>query len=136
VAVVLVAIVVSLVAVVATLVADQGRSHALRGVIIWMKPGASPAELDAVRNQLVALPYVSGCVYTSQVYDYREAKRLLPPGAFAALSVTTVPSSFRCTAPADEAHRLVGRFEGQPAVDNVTVPPQAVAPGASAGGAS
>jgi cell division transport system permease protein len=115
------------------LLLQQGASNATaqweRGtqVTVWMQPTAGTSELNAVKTQLKQLPYVSNCVFRSQLYDYHEAKSLLPPDAYTALTVSSMPSSFRCTpAQLQDASLIVSRFSNQPGVKNVYSPNQQI----------
>ena len=77
-------------------------------VTVWMEPD---------------LPIVKSCDYFSQTQDYNEAKKLLPPNEWAVLTVSAMPSSFRCvpTVPSD-AFLVQNTFSGQPGIYQVTTP--------------
>jgi len=66
-------------------------------VQVWMNASASKHELVAVQQQLAKYPYVTGCVFWSREKDYQEAKSLLPVQEWFILTVSTTPSSYRCT---------------------------------------
>jgi cell division transport system permease protein len=117
----------------AVLLLKQGAANAevvwQRGVVVtvWMQPGASKAELAAVSTELGQLPYVTGCVYRDQAYDFSEAKHLLTHDEVASLTVADVPSSYRCTpSQPQDAQIVINRFSGQPGVRNVTAPNQEI----------
>jgi cell division transport system permease protein len=109
--------------------AAQASSHWQQGtrVTIWMQPTASQSEIDAVSSQLHGLPFVKDCNYLTQQQDYVEAKSLLPQSEYAVLSVSDVPSSFRCrpTVPSN-VFVVENQFNGQPGVLTVTAPEQQV----------
>jgi len=93
-------------------------------VTIWMKPDATSAEIDAVKNQLATLPYIHGtCQYWNKQKNYAEARRLLTPVQFSYLSVDNMPTSFLCepAVPADVSV-IASTFTGQPGVFQVTGP--------------
>jgi len=120
---------VSLALVGAALLLKQGASNAeiqwQRGiqVTVWMNPGASTSEIQAVKTELFALPYVNNCSYWTQARDFHEASKLLPPSEVSALSVRTTPSSIRCTPNQPRyAQLVVSKFKGQPGVFQVTSP--------------
>jgi cell division transport system permease protein len=124
---------VSLALVGAALLLKQGASNAeviwQRGVqvIVWMNPSASTSEINAVSSELKQLPYVHGCSFWDQSKDYTEAKHLLPSSEFAALSVKTMPTSFRCVPNQPQyAAAVVSRFSRQPGVRNVGSPQSAI----------
>jgi len=96
-------------------------------VTVWMQPNASATELANVRTQLANLPIVKKCVFYTQQQDYNEAKQLLPRNEWNVLSVTDMPTSFRCvpTVPAD-AFTVVTTFTNQPGVYQVTAPVQQI----------
>ena len=117
----------------AALLLKQGAANAevdwQRGtqVTVWMNPTDSPSELNAIKTQLAQLPYVSGCVYRNQQYDYLEAKHLLTADEWNALTPAITPSSFRCTpAHLADAQLVVDRFGTQPGVKNVSAPIQQI----------
>jgi cell division transport system permease protein len=124
---------VSLALVGAALLLKQGASNAefewQRGiqVTVWMKPAATSSEITAVRTELNHLPYVNNCSYHSQLADYREARKLLPPAEFSSLTVPIMPSSFRCTPNQPEDAQVVfQRFNNLPGVRDVTAPDAAI----------
>jgi cell division transport system permease protein len=92
-------------------------------VTVWMEPTASTTEINGVRTQLADLPIVKSCDYFTQTQDYNEAKKLLPPNEWAVLTVSAMPSSFRCipTVPSD-AFLVQNTFTGQPGIYQVTTP--------------
>ncbi len=96
-------------------------------VTIWMQASASPAELASVKGELANLPIVKSCVFYSQAQDYAEAKKELPYNEWQVLSVSIMPTSFRCvpTVPAD-AFTVITQFKNQPGVYQVTAPEQQI----------
>jgi len=96
-------------------------------VEVFLQPGISTTQRDSVRQQLHQLPYVGGCVFRSQAYDYGEARRLLTPDEAQALTVASTPSSERCSLdnPA-QAQAIAKQFDGYPGVKQVTYPGQAI----------
>src|SRR5579875_3570028 len=120
---------VSLALVGAALLLKQGAANAevdwQRGiqVTVWMKPSASASEISAIRSELAQLPYVHGCTFWSQLRDYHEASKLLPPSEFSALT----PSSIRCTPNQPQyATAIYDRFVHQPGVYGVGSPNSAI----------
>src|SRR5579863_9442895 len=96
-------------------------------VTIWMQPKASATELSNVKSQLATSPLVKGCVYYTQMQDYLEAKKILPPNEWNVLTPSLMPSSYRCvpTVPAD-AFTVITQFAHQPGVYQVTAPVQQI----------
>jgi cell division transport system permease protein len=96
-------------------------------VTVWMEPTASKAEISTIQGQLANLPIVKSCVYYTQSQDYQEALQLLPRSESSVLSVTDVPSSFRCvpTVP-QNAFVVESQFSNQPGVYSVTAPEQQI----------
>jgi cell division transport system permease protein len=92
-------------------------------VTVWMQPTASTSEISGVKSQLASLPIVKSCDYFSQAQDLKEAKKLLPANEWQVLSVSTMPSSFRCTpvVPSD-AFVVQSTFGHEPGVYQVTTP--------------
>ncbi len=124
---------VSLALVGAALLLKQGAANAevdwQRGVqvTVWMKPTASTSETNAVRSELKQLPYVHGCAFWSQTQDYHEASKLLPASEFSALTVSSTPSSIRCTPNQPQyATAVYDRFVHQPGVYAVGSPNSAI----------
>jgi cell division transport system permease protein len=109
--------------------AAQASAHWQQGtrVTVWMNPTASASEISNVQSQLANLPLVKQCVYDTQQQDYAEAKQLLPPSEFSALTVGDMPSSFRCvpTVPSN-AFVVESTFTSQPGVYQVTAPEQQI----------
>src|SRR5271169_5902643 len=72
----------------AALLLRQGVSNATvqwqHGVnaIVFFQPSATHNEQQAVVVQVRRLPFVRTCVYRSQLYDYHEAGKILPPEDF------------------------------------------------------
>ncbi len=96
-------------------------------VTIWMEPNASQSEIASIKSQLVDLPIVKSCVYDTQQQDFAEAQKLLPQSEAGVLTVSEVPSSFRCvpTVPSD-AYVVVSTFSSQPGIYSVTAPEQQI----------
>ena len=96
-------------------------------VTVWMQPNASASQLANVRSQLATMPIVKDCTFNTQAQDYQEAKRILPQSEWSVLSVSNVPSSFRCvpTVPSD-AFVVMTTFKNEPGVYNVTAPEQQI----------
>jgi len=93
-------------------------------VTVWMQPGASQSEIDAVATQLKALSYVDQPVnFRDHEENYQQAKSLLTPDEFAVLSPKLMPTSFWATpVQPQDAKEVIARFSGQPGVRNVTAP--------------
>ena len=91
-------------------------------VTVWLQPGASQSESLAVATGLGQSSDVRGCVYRSQLADYRQAKRLLSAARSSALTVQATPAGVRCSLeqPRDGTS-LVDRFTGRPGVLQVMV---------------
>ena len=115
----------------AALLLKQGAARAesewQRGtqVMVWMKPSASPTEVQAVGRQLKVLPYVDQpCVFRGHQFDYTEAKKLI--GAVYGESGVTpaqTPTSWRCTpVHPNDATAVIDKFSGQPGVLKVMAP--------------
>mgnify|MGYP001235210463 CR=1 FL=1 len=124
---------VSLALVGAALLLKQGAANAevywQRGVqvTVWMNANASQNELTAVKTQLAQYPYVHGCFFRTRAQDYQEAKHFLTSDEIAALSPSSMPSSFRCSPnQPQDATAVIQRFHGQPGVRNVTAPTQQI----------
>jgi len=116
-----------------SLILGQGASNAeikwQQGtlVTVWMAPSATAQEIDAIRSQLDAFPYVHDCYYQTQAQDYEEAKHLLTPTELSVLKPELLPSSHRCVPNQPQDARLViDKFSGQPGVQVVTAPTQAL----------
>ncbi len=89
-------------------------------VIVWVDPGASGVQNQAVHSQLMQDPLVKTCTYRNQAYDYAEAKRLLPAQEVAATQQSDYPSSYRCALfNPSEATVVKQEFTGKPGVNSV-----------------
>ena len=117
----------------AALLLRQGVAHATTkwqhgvNVLVFLTPGISTDQKDAINHELTQLPYVRSCTYRTQQYDYQEARHLLPPDESQALNVTTMPSSLRCVLQdPNEAQAIYQQFHGRPGVQAVSYPSQAV----------
>jgi cell division transport system permease protein len=111
----------------------QGVAHATTqwqhgvSVELFLKPSVSNSQQASIRQQLHQLPYVDGCTFRSQAYDYQEAKRLLTPDESQALTVSTTPSSLRCVLNnPSQAQAIAKQFDGYPGVTQVSYPGQAI----------
>jgi cell division transport system permease protein len=116
-----------------SLLLKQGVAHATVrwqhgvSVAVFMKASVSTSQRDSIRQQLHQLPYVRTCVYRSQQYDYNEARGLISPDEFQALSVATTPSSLRCVLNnPGQAQAIAKQFDGYPGVRNVAYPNQLI----------
>ena len=96
-------------------------------VTVWMAATASPGEINTVRTQLATLPIVKTCTYFTQAQDYHQAQQLLPPSEMQNLTVSEMPTAFRCvpTVPTD-ALTIQSTFQHQPGVYAVTDPEQQI----------
>lgn len=67
---------------------------------IWMNPGATEAQLTAVRTQISQTPQIlhQHCTYLDGQQSFNNAKNVLSgePAAISALSPQTVPTVFQC----------------------------------------
>jgi cell division transport system permease protein len=92
-------------------------------VTVWMQPTASSSEIDSIRTQLAGLPIVKDCQFFTQAQDYQQAKQLLPADEVSVLTVSAMPSSFRCVpvVPSD-AFTVQSTFAHEPGVYQVTAP--------------
>ncbi|HEY1467256.1 MAG TPA: permease-like cell division protein FtsX [Acidimicrobiales bacterium] len=120
---------VSLALVGSVLLLKQGASNATTqwqqgvDVAVFVKPGASPSQYNAIGSELKQLPYVKSCTARSQNYDLAEAKRLEPPDLSNTLTVASVPSSWRCSLMvASQATAVIHQFTGKPGVFAVSSP--------------
>lgn len=96
-------------------------------VTVWMQPTASQSELSNVQNQLTTSPIVKDCIYYTQAQDYQEALKILPKSESSVLTVSAMPSSYRCipTVPSN-AFVIESTFSNQPGVYKVTAPEQQI----------
>jgi cell division transport system permease protein len=96
-------------------------------VTVWMQPTASAGEVSTVKTQLAQMPIVKNCVHTTQLQDYNEAKTEIPLAEWQQLTVSAMPTSFRCTPtiPTD-AQTVQSTFVHQPGVYTVTAPFQQI----------
>ncbi len=117
----------------AALLLKQGAANAevdwQRGtqVAVWMQPTATKSQIEGVGEQLGAMPAVHSCVFKDKRADYQEARKLLTADEFDSLTVSAMPTSYRCipTHPQD-ASLVMQRFDGYPGVKNVTAPLQQI----------
>ncbi|MHB8330084.1 MAG: cell division protein FtsX [Acidimicrobiales bacterium] len=117
----------------AALLLRQGVAHATAkwqhgvNVLVFLSPGITSAQKGSIQQEVTQLPYVRGCTYRTQQYDYNEARHLLPPDESQALSVTTMPASLRCALQdPNQAQAVFVQFHGRPGVQAVSYPSQAV----------
>jgi cell division transport system permease protein len=122
----------------AALLLRQGVAHATTkwqhnvNVIVFLNPGISTNQRNAIDQQLTQLPYVRTCAFRSQAYDFNEAKHLLAPDESQSLSVATMPGSLRCQLNnPNEAQVIASQFDGRPGVysgggGGVSFPSQAI----------
>ncbi|HUX05213.1 MAG TPA: permease-like cell division protein FtsX [Acidimicrobiales bacterium] len=96
-------------------------------VTVWMQPTATQSELTNVQNQLTTSPIVKDCIYYTQAQDYQEALKILPKSESSVLTVSAMPSSYRCipTVPSN-AFVIESTFSNQPGVYKVTAPEQQI----------
>ena len=96
-------------------------------VTVWMQPAASAGEISSVQGQLANLPIVKNCTFYTQQQDYQEAVQLLPQSESQVLTVSDMPSSFRCVPviPSD-AFVVESTFSNEPGVYKVTAPEQQI----------
>ena len=96
-------------------------------VTVWMQPSASEGEISSIQGQLANLPIVKNCVFYTQQQDYQEAVQLLPRSESQVLTVSDMPSSFRCVPviPSD-AFVVESTFSNEPGVYRVTAPEQQI----------
>jgi cell division transport system permease protein len=96
-------------------------------VTVWMQPTASAGEVSTVKTQLAQMPIVKNCVYTTQLQDYNEAKTEIPLAEWQQLTVSAMPTSFRCTPTIpNDAQTVQSTFVHQPGVYTVTAPFQQI----------
>lgn len=97
-------------------------------VVVWVRPGASVAQREAILRELRSTDGVIACYYWSQLLDYRQAKTLLPTNISGDVSPKVTPASIRCAAGSQRVPREVfATWVGKPGVYSVT-------PGYPAGG--
>jgi cell division transport system permease protein len=116
-----------------TMLLRQGVAHATTewqhgvSVEVFIKPSTSVAQRNSIRQQLDQLPYVQGCTFRSQAYDYHEALHLLTPDESQALTVATMPSSERCVLNnPTQAQAIAKQFDGYPGITSVQSPTAAI----------
>ncbi len=124
---------VSLALVGSALLLKQGASNATElwqnGVqtIVWVNPGASHGQTQAIDTELKQSPYIKSCVYRSQAFDYNEAKNVLPADELAVTTESQYPSSFRCQlVDPSQAPAVYQAFHGRPGVYDVKYPGQQI----------
>jgi cell division transport system permease protein len=118
----------------AALLLRQGSANATgtleRGtqVTVWMEPGASSQQIDAVKTQLSQLNYVvQPCVFWNKQRNFTEARKLLPSDVFQVTTVSEMPTSFWCTPVAlTDAAQVQHTFDGTAGVWSVTEPLQTI----------
>ena len=124
---------VSLALVGSALLMKQGASKATElwqnGVqtIVWVQPTAGPAQTEAIKTQLGQSPYVKACDYKTQIFDYNEAKKVLPADELAVTTEDQYPASFRCELnDPSQAPAVYQAFHGKPGVFDVKYPGQQI----------
>lgn len=117
----------------AALLLRQGVAHATTkwqhnvNVDVFLNPGIPSAQEKAINQELTQLPFVKGCTFRSESYDYNEAKGLLPVDESQSLSVSTTPSSLRCVLEnPNQAQAIYNQFQGKPWINQVSFPSQAL----------
>jgi cell division transport system permease protein len=117
----------------ASLLLRQGVAHATTqwahgvDVLVWLNPGISDSQRASVQHQVQQLPYVRGCTYRSQDFDYKEAQHLLTPPEYQVLTPSTTPGSLRCQLDnPSEAMAISRQFSGYPGVKSVAVPTRTI----------
>ncbi|MGH9018781.1 MAG: permease-like cell division protein FtsX [Acidimicrobiales bacterium] len=96
-------------------------------VEVFLTPGISASQRHTVTQQLEQLPYVQSCIFRTQAYDFNEAKHLLPPDEYQALTLPSTPSSDRCVLNnPSQAQAIAKQFDGYPGVKNVASPTQQI----------
>ncbi len=124
---------VSLALVGSSLLLKQGASKATvqwqNGVqaIVWVKPTAGATLATSIGAELHDSPYIKSCVYRSQVYDFNEAKTILPADELDATSQADYPSSYRCVLnDPSQASQVYQQFTGKAGVASVKYPGQQI----------
>jgi cell division transport system permease protein len=124
---------VSLALVGSALLLKQGASKATvqwqNGVqaIVWVNPGASTTQSNAIHTELNESPYIKSCLFRSQAYDYAEAKQILPSDEVQATTQADYPSSYRCVLnDPSQAAAVYQQFIGKPGVYDVKYPGQQI----------
>jgi cell division transport system permease protein len=124
---------VSLALVGSSLLLKQGASKATiqwqNGVnaVVWVNPGASASQTQAINTQLKQSPYIKTCIYRTQAYDYSEAKRIEAADLVQATTQSDYPSSFRCVLnDPSQAATVDQQFTGRPGVYAVKYPGQQI----------
>ena len=101
-------------------------AHQRGDLVIFMRPDATASEVDAVREQLVADPSVTGVLYASQADSMKDFRCLFSDEPELVDNVTSqiLPSSFRI----DLANGAAGagavqeRYQDQPGVQTIASP--------------
>jgi cell division transport system permease protein len=124
---------VSLALVGSSLLLKQGASKATEqwqngvNTLVWVNPGASASQTNAIHTELTQSPYIKSCVYRSQAYDYNEARTIEPADEFQATTLHDYPSSFRCILnDPSQAPAVYQQFHGKPGVFDVKYPGQQI----------
>jgi cell division transport system permease protein len=124
---------VSLALVGSALLLKQGASKATElwqnGVqtIVWVEPGAGPAQTEAIKTELGQSPYIKSCIFKTQAFDYNEAKNVLPADELAVTTLAQYPSSYRCQlVDPSQAPAVYQAFHGKPGVYDVKYPGQQI----------
>ncbi len=97
---------------------------------IFVKVGASTAQVDGIRTQIHQTPQIVHCTYLNSQQSYNYAKQLLSsqPAAFAVLTPATVPTLFTCQLQnPNEAETVAASFAtGVPGVYRAVYPAQSI----------
>jgi cell division transport system permease protein len=124
---------VSLALVGSALLLKQGASKATEqwqngvNTLVWVNPGASVAQTNAIHTELGQSPYIKSCIYRSQSFDYNEARTIEPADEFQATTLADYPSSFRCILnDPSQAAAVYQQFHGKPGVFDVKYPGQQI----------
>ena len=124
---------VSLALVGSSLLMKQGASKATElwqnGVqtIVWVNPNVGNAQTEAIATELKDSPYIKSCIYRDQLYDYQEAKRVLPPDESNVTSEDQIPASYRCQlVDPSQAPAVYQAFNGKQGIYAVKYPGQQI----------
>lgn len=103
-------------------------AHTSSYVVVWVRPGTSVAQREAILRALRSTDGVIACYYWSQRLDYLQAQTLIPKSVSGDLTPETTPGSIRCAGSSQRVPREVfATWVGKPGVYSVT-------PGYPAGG--
>lgn len=98
-------------------------------VTVWMNPGATTSEINAVGTQLAALSYLDQpCTYRNKQQNFLEAQKIITnTAALQHLTAADMPTTYLCvpTIPTDVTI-VQSNFQHEPGVYAVTAPVQQV----------